>query len=158
MRIGLKIRLRMKWLITIKKLYMELQKQCCSLDLAKKLKKLGILQRSIFNWYYEPKFVGIHGRSGDRHHLVYCPPSWGNWVLIASAYTVAELGVMLNGTIIGSSFWIRNFHDCHIQLLRGNNKQQFDGNTEAEARAAMLIYLLESKIITVEEVNQRLNS
>lgn len=80
------------------------------------------------------------------------------------AFTVAELGVML-------PVWIGHYKDeeggfvsydkKHKEYVGGNfvtySYKSFHANTEVEARAAMLIYLLENKLITSEEVNKRLS-
>lgn len=41
----------------------------------------------------------------------------------------------------------------NIAVPQGN---PINANTEAEARAAMLIHLIESQLITVEEINERI--
>src|SRR5439155_13694049 len=62
-----------------------LEKQVCSLDLAKRLKELGVRQESLFIWNYYPHT--------DGYKLQY-NPDYGS-VLNISAFTVAELGEML---------------------------------------------------------------
>jgi hypothetical protein len=73
-----------------------------------------------------------------------------------SAYTVAELGEMLPKEIATKSgeriflssskedeFWVVEYN-----RTEGNEKHHEFGDTEAEARAKMLIYLLENNLIS----------
>ena len=65
---------------------MELSDQICSLELAKKLKELGVKQESLF-WYtiYVDQTYDIHYQFDSK----YIPPAH------YAAFTVAELGEML---------------------------------------------------------------
>lgn len=112
---------------------MELENQVCQLDLAKRLKELGVKQESYWKWdefghlldiYYEEKNPGVP---------------------FVSAFTVAELGEMLPKDIDTyktdkGTFW------CHDPITEG---MFFEEKTEADARAKMLIYLLENKVISL---------
>jgi hypothetical protein len=84
-----------------------------------------------------------------------------------SAFTAGELGCMLpDGDSIGSAqietFRATKGFDRYVCKAEGveydNNDPIFrtEGKTEAEARANMLIHLLENKLTTPEEVNKRL--
>ncbi len=143
---------------------MELEKQVVNLELSKRLKKLGVKQNSLFYWcewtmdritleYVEnpDDFVAITGGSMDRF----------------SAFTVAELGEMLprsfdyevsefgvrdlifssGRTIIENNGWYVMYNDPHPSNKIPVYAQHAD--TEANARAKMLIYLLENKLITL---------
>lgn len=129
---------------------MKLEDQCVSLELAKKLKELGVKQKSLFCWYW----LGLTERKYELElsNAVACP--------FASAFTVAELGEMLpntvpkqsRGTIIvefwtrkGGTSWYCNYVSGSEYLIESS----VAGDTEADARAKMLIYLLENKIITL---------
>ena len=124
---------------------MTLEQQVCSLELAKKLKDLGVKQESYFR----------HVRLSDKPDLT---EDWyildrkpTDYIEIVSAFTVAELGEMLPD----------NFHTYR----KGGDKQYWCGMdiklyyikdsdwwnheeapTEADARAKMLIYLLENNL------------
>jgi hypothetical protein len=104
---------------------------------------------------------------------------------ISAAFTVAELGVMLPEWINHGEWKRAGEHHTHRLSQWHNVPEQsflpfmtkdsymivyrrdmgdpageipdncLQGSTEAEARAGMLIHLLENKIITAEEVNQR---
>ena len=121
---------------------MRAENQVCTLEQAKRLSELGIIQgHSLFffdGWSneYRIQFNSSH-KDGYYKDAESC----------FSAFTVAELSIMLleyaetyfskNGTwLIGDVDW--NF------------------TTQAQASADRLIYLLENDILTVEEVNNRL--
>lgn len=161
---------------------MKIENQVCTLEQAKRLKELGIRQKSIF--YYHDKIKRIDER---------IKPNWGNSEfagvqicnqksLTQSAYTVAELGVMLPDEIPhrhtehSDYYYMQSFSDVLSEGDAGKsvcmwyedndldaelevlNNYYICGKTEAEARAAMLIYMLENNLTTAEEVNNRLNS
>lgn len=142
-----------------------LEKQCCSLESARKLKELGCPQNSLFYWYpiaeYELKIVGYpEGRA------VNCPTGKIlRWELggyddehyyntlekeqRCSAYTVAELGEMLPHFINNKFLTIRKFNngfDTSYMMDEGY-LWCFDSNSLAESCAKMLIYLLENKLM-----------
>ncbi len=117
---------------------MNLEKQCCSLDLAIKLNELGITQKSWFYWKQNEIQTVVTERQMKEWIEKYLPTCNDYY----SAFTVAELGMMITDTTIGSSFWLRNFHTMNIQLLNGNMKHDFSGETEADCRAKLLIFLI----------------
>lgn len=127
---------------------MKLEEQVVSLELAMKLKELGVKQES---------------------HLVWEPPNtewgWTDWIIIPfsekhepenyyHAYTVAELGEMLLCEFhteettyhLVTSKEYTGWHIRYDSHLDG----QYVGiqeHTEADARAKMLIYLIEQRLI-----------
>ena len=129
---------------------MELEKQVCSLELAKRLKELGVEQESYFVWCEyppaSPPWTMKYGvaRLGDSDDYAY-----GHHRTIWSAFTVAELGEMLKRkdnilmpvTISGKWCGPDLVNRCQMTFgLTGTM-------TEADARAKMLIYLLENHLI-----------
>ncbi len=103
---------------------MKLENQVCSLELAKKLKGLGIKQESLFQWSWD----------NEDYRLVYNKPHLD----LFAAFTVAELGEMLSKydeplPHIGDEDWY---------WYKG--EEEIGAKTEANARAEMLIYLLET--------------
>lgn len=110
---------------------MKIEDQVTSLELSKQLKELGVCfinkQKSLFQWYSrlqkgETPFVSDRLRTPE----------------IASALTVAELGQLLKHCLFNSgastkSGWCATFD------------QHFTGDTEANARAKALIWLIENK-------------
>lgn len=136
---------------------MKIEDQVCSLEQAKKLKELGIEQNTEFTWvcvmpdpvgeqwYYVPA-----ARHDTRKEIE-------NAENLAAAFTVAELGVML--PLYYSSYVSDNRKSWYC-LKDGTqedySKYEFtESKTEAQARALMLIHLLENEI-EAEEVNSRL--
>ncbi len=131
---------------------MNLEQQVCSLDLAKRLKELGVKQEGQFFWQGY-----LH--SGHTIELVQFGKVDGNYDYCA-AFTVAELGEMLPPEIN----WGQGFKSLQILLL-SDQPRKWDvryylggsgiaprgqsAETEADARAKMLIYLLENKLIVV---------
>ena len=132
---------------------MKLEDQVCSLELAKRLKELGVKQESYFQWEqyeesYEPsvrpcKDMGFHTE------------------FIAPAFTVAELGEIMTeaghgvvsrigttacATLVKKEWWVTG----------GNwlpEKQKYDhletSEKWADALAKMLIHLIEKGIVKV---------
>jgi len=118
---------------------MKLENQVVSLELAKKLKDLGFKQESLFYWQ-----LGLQIPYLVRAKSSNC----------CSAYTVAELGEMLPLNIDGFDLQIwrekgKESWDIAYNTDSGNLKimpwEQSD--TEADARAKMLIYLKTNNLI-----------
>jgi len=105
---------------------MKLEDQVCSLELAKQLNELGVKQESLFYWWNSEgkEYVSDQYRMND---------SWVDYVKTSSAFTVAELGEMLG-----------DYNDTDTVF-------KIKPKTEADYRAKLLIYLIEEKIINIEE-------
>jgi hypothetical protein len=162
---------------------MELKNQVCSLELAKRLKELGVKQESVWAWYEGTMKPWIWiSQSFDK---VEAPPA-SEWRSQAAAFTVAELGEMLPWhlrftkrqwmllhvpekklkkmldpdeerdfiLIQHCSVWKDNSkrHSCYFMEDDNAgmcifNQTGNDALTEADARAKMLIYLIENKLV-----------
>lgn len=141
---------------------MKLQDQVITLEQAKMLSQLGITQGlSAFFWDdYEGK---EELRMNAKPEGGYSP---GSCNTCFSAFTVAELGVML-------PFRMRDEEkreNPHLRIYRGENEwhveyhqvfsrpyiRSYAYENLSDAMAHVLIHLLENKLITVEEVNARL--
>lgn len=115
---------------------MKLQNQVCSYEQAKHLYELGIVQGfTHLEWWY----TAIDTREGPDYSLLLKveddePTSLNT--IVYSAFSSAELGVMLEG---------------NMQYVVESPTQ-----TEAYSRAVLLIWLLEQGHVTPEEVNARL--
>lgn len=127
---------------------MNLENQVTSLELSKKLKELGVKQESLFWWYrkYRPNYhlytsielseieAGI-----DR----------------VSAFTVAELGEVImkwewDCPEKDREGWLWKEWRPGVAMIPHYIINQPDEDiTEADARAKMLVYLLENKLIKV---------
>jgi hypothetical protein len=149
---------------------MKLKDQAVTILYAKRLKELGMSQDSLFSWFGDEEFrLRDNGSSAEYSQWLWLAETkpvnnqdadWRADVSctnpIAAAFTVAELGVMLPpgyDTMYCTNDGWRGF-DLDGQDMC--DSKTFD--TEAEARAAMLIYLLETNIITPAEVNVRLKA
>ena len=132
-----------------------------SLELAKLLQELGVKQDSLFAWYQSCGGVyceyRVHQASRDAqstYHDGYVELP----VEICAAFTVAELGEMLPARI-------KTDYGCwtylHITKLENTKEWVIDynylldiaeirENTEADARAKMLIHLIENKLVGVK--------
>lgn len=153
---------------------MKLEEQVCSLELSKKLKTLGVKQESTFYWIpfkcWNPKTKKSDNEwwkledkfEGQKN-------SKDQWSRKYSAFTVAELGEMLGGgyiTVGNASVIIHGkptYICCHYTELKyrettpegvfaSGKEVQFprtiEAITEADARAKMLIHLIENGIVT----------
>lgn len=108
---------------------MKLEDQVVSLELAKKLRELGVKQESAFYWDSDSE---MQQWSVRRYRGFY------------SAFTVAELGEMLPlwyySKRLPDGSWSTD-HVSRMDILNTNEK------TEADSRAAMLIQIIERKIV-----------
>lgn len=133
---------------------MKLEDQVTSLELSKKLKELGVKQESLFHWvkngavwylYDTPNF------SENSYHRNEVEERLGTSDDFVSAFTVTELGEMLqldkvsDGKIIVERGAASK--DWYVSIESDGGGVMFVSDTEADARAKMLIYLLENKLI-----------
>jgi len=131
---------------------MKLEDQVCSLELAKKLKELGVKQESIFWWKLVELDVGTFTNEGKLELSDNNVPSIVDKI---SAFTVAELGEMLPNYIVSFSGLIENIYECFDirkyaeNLAHGTPFYSTRDKTEANARAKMLIYLLENGLVKI---------
>lgn len=145
---------------------MKLSEQVISLEQAKRLKELGIEQKSICYHHFQKDYGFAGVQENKENHTV----SFGKPPMITdmaySAFTVAELGVMLPPFTYS---WMgrANTYGCVSSNQEPNddyinysveNGQISNGANEAECRAAQLIYLLENNLVTPAEINQRLTN
>lgn len=144
---------------------MKLEDQVVSLELAKKLKELGVKQDSLFGWFllkekakklHEDKDWGIAPmfRLNDEAYKV---RGFMVGKEIISAFTAVELGEMLPTYIEvdGDRAW-RTFNRVgyweisytHTRLNESKVKTPvFQSHSEADLRAQMLIYLIDHGLL-----------
>lgn len=145
---------------------MTLEQQVTSLELSKRLRELGVKQESFFGWYFpnEDKIRKDEKWDAPNIQIVGSGNEWAWHDLQYSAFTVAELGELLPW-YIESRFledadkWLEIQKDENVDdSVRWNVSYQDEMGTdlfevfdssEADARAKMLIYLLENKLITL---------
>jgi len=116
---------------------MKIEYQICSLELAKRLKELGVAQDSHFMWKYDESYYIVAANS--RYGV-------GNGI-VASAFTVAELGEMLPRCCFGA--YLNIFRDPDGWAVGYGLEFTEKATSEADARAKMLIYLIENGRIEV---------
>jgi len=130
---------------------MKLEDQVCSLELAKKLKELGVKQDGLFAWFEEKDKKRIfceyrlHQQSRDSQDTFNdgyaATPSE-----ICSAPTVAELDEMLpfNYTVLKHISMEKWFG---VEFFMGGTAKPIgiSAKTGADARAKMVIYFLEKE-------------
>ncbi len=130
---------------------MELSKQVVSLELAKKLKELGVKQESYFSWVGDD--IWDKTQQSDYQSTSTLPSD--QWI---SLFTVAELGEILTEIKDDSAIYefhnnrkgLHNYHIWHEEHDKRNDfKYVLDAHTEADARAKLLIYLIENKLINL---------
>lgn len=117
---------------------MQLVDQVCSLELSKRLKELGVKQESLFCWTTELD-------------LEFLPTRLRNPNICVAAFTVAELGEMLperHRTHKEKDCWYVTTHHC---LRCDGHDHLWSDKNEANARAKMLIYLIENKLMEVPQ-------
>ncbi len=115
---------------------MKLEDQVCSLELAKKLKELGVKQNSLFRWV-KSELNGKPIIVRNRHYRK----------TLAFAYSVAELGEILieHGHNFFPYFCDQAEMKCYVFNF-GPYPNYVSGQTDADFRAKMLIYLIENKL------------
>jgi hypothetical protein len=124
---------------------MELEKQVCSLELAKKLKKLGVKQASTWYWF--------------KSHLVLGDDQGHNMRTLSSAFTAIELLALLPYCIeipnmtVASFLGLGKTYDgtfCIYYAVGTHHKLTWSWHENiANAAATALIYLIENKLVTL---------
>ena len=112
---------------------MKLEDQVVSLELSKKLKELGVKQDSYFSWAERDTIDGW---------LVELSDELDSEDECYSAFTVAELGEMLKK--VDLDYWY-SYPDFRLKLPESTTSNT-RSEKEADARAEMIIYLIENKL------------
>lgn len=137
---------------------MKLENQVVSLDLAKRLKELGVKQESAFMWLQRKP------ETADEKPYWYLKGN-GQWPVgmkiynSVSAFTVAEVGKMLPNYIHflktqAGKHLVRWTETEASEVIDAGRYHQELADTEADARAKMLIHLLENKLIALQSTMQ----
>lgn len=160
---------------------MKLEDQVISLDLAKKLKELGVKQDSYFYWYYSVYADEDLKWKVMQHHRLNMKAKAGKEGLY-SAFTFIELLKCIprkihdcdfeiifiprlhgNGNVFIDKPEIR-YRTAHLQksdpdykYLHGVSDRNMNSNINS-ALAKMLIYLIENNLVKVEDINNAIIS
>lgn len=155
---------------------MKLEQQVCTLEQAKRLKELGVVQKPQADFYssYDDGFWWSDERKpydeGPNYKLVYnqyVHSLGGVELAFFRAFTVAELLTALqqHGTIqpLGPFSFVRN-DGTEVNYVCGQYDSEttldkrVGGPTAAQAAAAQMIRKIESGELSVELVNSRLSA
>ena len=131
---------------------MKLQDQVCSQSLSLKLCELGVTQESMWSWSTKvvtasEEVVGEMGIMRSLHK------NWPDAGTVTSAFTVAELGKVLGdgfGSMINSYQSTCAWHAIYNPITEKYNL--VTGSTEADARAELVIILIEKEKFKVENI------
>lgn len=124
---------------------MNIEQQVVSLDLAKRLKELNVKQESLFWWSICHDCEKEYPEGSVKWDLSFDKQHGEN----ISAFTVAELGEMLPDRAYSFRGDYEHKWECTIDLLGDEYYTTSGGDTEADARAKLLIYLLENGLMEV---------
>jgi hypothetical protein len=134
---------------------MKLEDQVCTLEQAKRLKELGIIQESIWFWAFpvNPKMIST------RKGIIHCTTTEDIWRDndgdefdhdVCSAYNISELAAMIGkGTNAASLLY-------DAVQARMNQSHSFTICYSPQFLANCVIGLLETGHLTPAEINQRL--
>ncbi|MDD4584800.1 MAG: hypothetical protein PHR33_02940 [Bacilli bacterium] len=123
---------------------MELQQQVTNLELSKRMKELGFKQEGLF-MYREWK-TGMLSLDYLPHKNAFGYNPTLDFLGSYTAYTVAELGEMLPKECKSFKEGKDFYWECE-RIGADKYRSVSGGNTEADARARMLIYLKENNLL-----------
>lgn len=150
---------------------MKIEDNVCTLAQAIKLKELGVKQDSLFYHFPNPNadeiikehklspyYIELGDNCMNQDSLVRKFVLDGFYNKTYSAFTVGELGELMQEYVLtqynthgGYWEWKLLKYDSDLPMGFEVKAENDEFNTEAEARADMLIYLLENKIIKLGE-------
>lgn len=124
--------------------------QLVNLELSKKLKELNCKQESL--WWWRPTYsLDLKTLDKMEWFLYNEKPTDKNELKYSySAFTIAELGEMLSTGYGSFKDDLTKKYYCGSRGFLAQGKAEFlhrIANTEANARAKMLIYLIENKLM-----------
>jgi hypothetical protein len=135
---------------------MNIKDQVIGLEQAQRLKELGIKQESVF--YYHPSFSEfvLGGKwvtkTGAQYKIILIKQDKAT----LSMFTGSELGVMLPDDT--RSYRYDNRWSVVLPIEGKMTVLTFeDDKNESQIRGALLIHLIENDLITVEQINERIN-
>lgn len=127
---------------------MKLENQVVSLEIAKKLKELGVKQESYFYHTEIARFEDGEELEAlvviNDHFNIQPELTEADGVKRYSAFTVSELGEMLPEYT--HSWKVENEWTCSLKTIPSGSPT-ITAETEADARGKMLIYLIENNLI-----------
>jgi hypothetical protein len=146
-----------------------IEKQVCALEQAKKLKELGVEAPSAFIHFKAISHSGFVPTDFKQKHIWALTGAYyyEDEIEFTPVYSVAELGVMLDDFVNltrrnGNGIWEAKFkpiipHEAASKRLQDAMLATFTTHqNEAEARAELLIHLLEGSWLDAGKCNNRL--
>lgn len=154
---------------------MNLEDQVCGIEHAKRLKKLGVKQDSLFYYSVDKEsFEHLiiwnlkHNQNANQGNLYDCSIKYPEYYDIYSAFTVGELGAMLPDCISAADLFnnknttLLDLNGHFIKSSKTDDEYKiyidnltkiviFFSKNEANARAQMLIYLLENGLMKLND-------
>lgn len=118
-----------------------------------RLRELGVSQNSFFCWETTVPYAC------DLDLVLSHEKTIAEGIQHYAAYTVAELGAMLQGHLCRTDYYKKKItvtREPHLLIFNCTIDSKITYEKEADARANMLIYLLENKLINLAEVNRAL--
>lgn len=145
---------------------MNIESQVCSLELAKRLKELGIKRDSLFYYQNNPyndgqdcmDFMISECFTRERSNAIINSECENDNNPKYAAFTSTELGEMLPsigyGKLNRNNKWVCNYS----HTVNPHKKDYYiEDESEANARAKMLIHLIENNLIKVEDINNAIS-
>lgn len=136
--------------------WMKIEDQVCNVDLSFKIDQLDIETESLFYWQKPKWLLDLKGCKliNSMHYEIVRGEFFPDYY---PAFTVAELGEVLPNGVCSGKHENKAAHKhgkYHCKWF-APNKHIYNqrANTEADARAKMLIYLIENKLI--KEPNEK---
>jgi hypothetical protein len=126
---------------------MRLEDQVCALEYSKRLDELGVKRESLFYHQISSSYLGEH------HSIrIWFQPriDYGKEY---HAYTVAELGEMLPNMSMSFRAYNKIYSQENWLIQCSHYESNLSSDSEANARAKMLIHLIENGYVKVEELN-----
>lgn len=151
---------------------MKIENQVCTISQSKLLKELGILQESQCYHYQEqtPRNPNLHEYGFSQENMPWYLTTTGKKSILSgsrvmyeySAFSVAELGEMLPDLFSTNRQYelvCVKEDDCWLVMYVAGNDllnvlHKKAAKKEADAKADMLIYLLEKRLVDVEACNE----
>jgi len=121
---------------------MQIEDQVCSLELAKRLKELGVKQESLFYRFKNENLQYLY----CKYYEQYSPHVNLDIKDGYSAFTACELGEMLPSECYCAKTKHERWSCCYIGD-DGDDSEYCFSETEVECRAQMLIRLIESGLV-----------
>ncbi len=126
---------------------MQLEHMVTSLELSRKLKHLGVQQDTFWSWYSPTDVDDLPRLNRTDGQCPVCALPQQRWEARYAAFTVAELGKIIQGFANAENYC----HDNAVYRLVKEMQYQFlEGTNEAETRGALLAHVIENQLVTLQ--------